>query len=75
MTRSSSELAKLEIPSSTVKTNEIADIYKNSTLLLNVYIHSFYIYIGIRVLKESIIALRPIDQLIDELNFRFHICS
>ena len=36
MTRSSSELSKLQIPTSNIKSNEIADIYKNSTLLLNV---------------------------------------
>ena len=36
MTRSTSELAKLETPNKSEKTNEIADIYKNSTLLLNV---------------------------------------
>lgn len=36
MNRSSSELAELKTPVSKIKTNEIADIYKNSTLLLNV---------------------------------------
>ena len=34
--RASSELAKLESPVPAKKTNEIADIYKNSALLLNV---------------------------------------
>jgi hypothetical protein len=41
MNRSSSELAKLEPPIPAIKTNEIADIYKNSTLLLNVCKRSF----------------------------------
>jgi hypothetical protein len=36
MNRTSFELAKLETPISAIKTNEIADIYKDSTLLLNV---------------------------------------
>ncbi len=36
MNRTSFDLAKLETPISAIKTNEIADIYKNSTLLLNV---------------------------------------
>jgi hypothetical protein len=38
MSRTSSELSKLQIPPlKDNKTNEIADIYKSSTLLLNVY--------------------------------------
>jgi hypothetical protein len=37
MSRASSELSKLEIPLKDNKTSEIADIYKSSTLLLNVY--------------------------------------
>jgi hypothetical protein len=36
MNRTSSELAKLESPIRATKTNEMADIYKNSALLLNV---------------------------------------
>ncbi len=36
MNRTSFDIAKLETPISAIKTNEIADIYKNSTLLLNV---------------------------------------
>ncbi len=36
MNRTSSELAKLESPIPTTNTNEIADIYRNSALLLNV---------------------------------------
>ena len=36
MNRSSNELAKLQTPLINSKTNEIADIYKSSTLLLNV---------------------------------------
>jgi hypothetical protein len=38
MYRTSFELAKLETPTPAAKTNEIADIYKTSTLLLNVCI-------------------------------------
>jgi len=37
MSRTSSELSKLEIPLKDNKTSEIDDIYKSSTLLLNVY--------------------------------------
>ncbi|CAF1554478.1 unnamed protein product, partial [Rotaria sordida] len=33
--RSSSELSKLQTPLKDTKVNEIADIYKSSTLLLN----------------------------------------
>jgi len=36
MGRTSSELSKLQMPLKDSKTNEIADIYKSSTLLLNV---------------------------------------
>jgi hypothetical protein len=36
MTRTSSDLAKLQTPIKDPKTSEIADIYKSSTLLLNV---------------------------------------
>jgi hypothetical protein len=36
MGRTSSELSKLQMPLKDNKTNEIADIYKSSTLLLNV---------------------------------------
>jgi hypothetical protein len=36
MTRTSSDLAKLQTPIKDTKTTEIADIYKSSTLLLNV---------------------------------------
>jgi len=36
MNRTSFDIAKLETPISAIKTNEIADIYKDSTLLLNV---------------------------------------
>jgi hypothetical protein len=36
MSRTSSELSKLQLPIKDQKTTEIADIYKSSTLLLNV---------------------------------------
>lgn len=36
MHQTSNELSKLTIPSKETKSNEIADIYKSSTLLLNV---------------------------------------
>jgi hypothetical protein len=36
MTRTSSQLSKLQIPLKDNKTNEIDEIYKSSTLLLNV---------------------------------------
>ena len=36
MTRTSSELAKLQTPIKDTNTTELADIYKSSTLLLNV---------------------------------------
>lgn len=42
MSRASVELAKLEQPAPVKKTNEIADIYKTSTLLLNVSIFTSY---------------------------------
>jgi hypothetical protein len=38
MSCTSNDLAKLQTPIITKKTNEIADIYKSSTLLLNVCI-------------------------------------
>ncbi len=36
MSRTSNELSKLVLPLKDTKSNEIADIYKSSTLLLNV---------------------------------------
>lgn len=36
MSRTSNELSKLAMPEKETKSNEIADIYKSSTLLLNV---------------------------------------
>ncbi|CAF0846668.1 unnamed protein product [Rotaria sordida] len=80
MNRASVELAKLEIPTPITKINEIADIYKSSTLLLNDLFSSIanYKITGENVaVKQEIIRSRMklVDQTAINLNNRLYQCQ
>ncbi|CAF1664332.1 unnamed protein product [Adineta ricciae] len=80
MTRTSAELAKLDTPTPSTKTNEIADIYKNSTLLLNDLFSSIASYkiTGDNVAaKQEIIRtkMKLVDQTAFNLNNRLNQCQ
>jgi len=80
MNCTSFELAKLETPIPTIKNNEIADIYKNSTLLLNDLFSSIanYKITGENVAaKQEIIRskMKLVDQTAFNLNNRLNQCQ
>jgi len=80
MTRTSSELSKLQIPLKDNKTNEIADIYKSSTLLLNDLFSTIanYKITGENVaVKQELIRskMKLADQTAVDLNNRLNQCQ
>jgi len=62
MSRTSNELSKLVLPLKDTKSNEIADIYKSSTLLLNVCLRNeeFASFFRKRIFRICILLLRII---------------
>ncbi|CAF0855330.1 unnamed protein product [Rotaria sordida] len=80
MTRTSNELSKLQIPLKDKKTNEIADIYKSSTLLLNDLFTTIanYKITGENVaVKQELIRskMKLVDQTAFNLNNRLNQCQ
>ncbi|CAF1603342.1 unnamed protein product [Rotaria magnacalcarata] len=80
MSRSSVELTKLEQPASATNINEIADIYKTSTLLLNDLFSSIASY---KITGENVAAkheiirskMKLVDQTANNLNTRLYQCQ
>ncbi|CAF4117536.1 unnamed protein product [Rotaria sp. Silwood2] len=80
MSRTSNELSKLQIPLKDKKTNEIADIYKSSTLLLNDLFTTIanYKITGENVaVKQELIRskMKLVDQTAFNLNNRLNQCQ
>ncbi|CAF3351405.1 unnamed protein product [Rotaria sp. Silwood1] len=80
ITRTSNELSKLQIPLKDNKTNEIADIYKSSTLLLNDLFTTIanYKITGENVaVKQELIRskMKLVDQTAFNLNHRLNQCQ
>ncbi|CAF3794124.1 unnamed protein product [Adineta steineri] len=80
MSRTSADLAKLETPITAANTNEIADIYKSSTLLLNDLFSSIASY---KITGDNVAAkqeimrtkMKLVDQTAFNLNNRLNQCQ